>query len=84
MIGEPWRRYLWIFSRHRELDNETYYKLEDIARHHGYMLKLNPLIRTKQQGCPFYSTNNSENLDLGASRQMPIDGDHFPIRVQNP
>ena len=84
MVGEPWRRYLWILSRDRNMDDETYRKLENIARHHGYMLRLNPLIRTRQEGCPFYSTNKSEGVDLGVSRQVPIAVDHLPIRIQNP
>jgi len=62
LIGEPWRRYLWILSRNKTMDEVTYHKLADIARHHGYFLRLNPLIRVSQQNCPDV-VNHQDNLD---------------------
>jgi len=76
LIGEPWRRYLWVLSRNRTMSEETFGKLKHIARHHGYMLKLNPLIRVSQENCP--SVARDAKLDPIA----PVSEDHPLLQIQ--
>lgn len=46
LVGDPGRKYLWILSRERSMDEGEYARIVELARHQGF--DVDRLMRTKQ------------------------------------
>jgi hypothetical protein len=60
------------------MSEETYHKLQRIARHHGYLQWINPLVKVPQESCPDVSDETTSMMEPSVPQDRPI------LQVQQP